>query len=540
MKKVTTIKAASGFDESGKRISKLRVCAYCRVSTMHEEQQNSFDAQIRHYSAMIESNPDWKFAGIYADEGISGKSKKNRTEFLRMIRDAENRKLDLVITKSISRFARNTGDCIETVRLLKGWGVGVFFEKENINTLSAESELILTILSSIAEEELISTSQNIRWSNQKRFKQGKMHLVTERFMGYERDGNGGLVINDEQAAIVRRIFNESISGMGIALIARGLEADGIKNVSGGTRWQPSVILGMLRNEKYVGDAILQKTVTANSITFKRKANEGEVPMYYIKDNHPPIIEREKFELVQELLTERARGKGYSPEMAWKYQTRYPFSHKIVCGNCGRGFRHQIHNCSKPSRQQFWGCANYIERKISTCDMRPIKNDTLERLFVRVFNKLLMNRNILTSFSTTLRMVSHAKIGGGKLDDINAEIDGLLKQEHVLLELYEKGVTDKAIIRIEHEELIGKLGRLRAERNSIIQQVEGQDDRVKRTDELIALFEGMDNPLESFNEELFETIVDKLVVKERECIVFRLKNDMELEERYKLQRGEDKV
>ena len=208
MKTVTTIKAALGFDETGKRISKLRVCAYCRVSTMHEEQQNSFDAQIRHYSAMIENNPDWKFAGIYADEGISGKSKKNRTEFLRMIRDAENRKLDLVITKSISRFARNTTDCIETVRLLKGWGIGVFFEKENINTLSAESELILTILSSIAEEELISTSQNIRWSNQRRFKQGKMHLVTERFMGYYRDGKGGLVINEEQAAIVRRIFNE--------------------------------------------------------------------------------------------------------------------------------------------------------------------------------------------------------------------------------------------------------------------------------------------------------------------------------------------
>ncbi len=540
MKKVTTIKAAPGFDEGGKRISKLRVCAYCRVSTMHEEQQNSFDAQIRHYSAMIESNLDWKFAGIYADEGISGKSKKNRTEFLRMIRDAENRKIDLIITKSISRFARNTADCIETVRLLKGWGVGVLFEKENINTLSAESELILTILSSIAEEELISTSQNIRWSNQKRFKQGKMHLVTERFMGYDRDGKGGLVINEEQAVIVRRVFNESISGKGVTIIARDLEADGIKNVSGGIRWQPSVILGMLRNEKYVGDAILQKTVTANSITFKRKANEGEAPMYYIKDNHPPIIEREKFELVQELLAERARGKGYSPEMAWKYQTRYPFSHKIICGNCGRGFRHQIHNCSTTFRQDFWGCANYIERRVTTCDMRPIKNNTIEKLFVRVFNKLLMNGHLLANFSATLRLVSHAKIGGGKLDDINAEIDSLLKQEHVLLQLYEKGVTDKTLLRIEHEELIGKLGSLRAERNSIIQQIEGQDERVKQTDELISFFERMDNPIESFDAELFETIVDKLVVKERECIVFRLKNGMELEERYKLQRGDDRV
>ncbi|MBP2654281.1 MAG: site-specific recombinase, invertase Pin [Firmicutes bacterium] len=540
MKTVTTIKAAPGCDEAGKRINKPRVCAYCRVSTMHEEQQNSFDAQIRHYNSMIEGNPDWKFAGIYADEGISGKSKKNRTEFLRMVRDAENRKLDLVITKSISRFARNTADCIETVRFLKSLGVGVLFEKENINTLNAESELILTILSSIAEEELISTSQNIRWSNQKRFKQGKMHLVTERFMGYDRDGKGGLIINEEQAAIVRRVFDESISGMGVTLIARGLEEDEIKNVSGGTRWQPSVVLGMLKNEKYVGDAILQKTVTANTITFKRKANEGEAPMYYIRDNHPAIIERDKFELVQELLKERSSGKGYRPEMAWKYQNRYPFSQKIECGKCGRSYRHQIYNCSKPSKQQFWGCANYMERKIATCDMKSIKNDTLERLFVRLFNKLLTNRNILTSFSATLRLVNHVKIGGGKLDDINAEINGLLKQEHVLLELYEKGVADKAIVRIEHEELIGKLGRVRAERSNIIEQIESQDERLKQTEKLIAFFDGVENPIESFDEDLFATIVDKLVVKERECIVFRLKNGMELEERYKWQRGADKV
>ena len=540
MKRITTIKAAPGFDSEGKRIKKLRVCAYCRVSTMHEEQQTSFDAQVRHYSALIENNPEWLFAGIYADEGISGKSKKNRLEFLRMVRDAENHKLDLVITKSISRFARNTTDCIETIRLLKGWGVGVMFEKENINTLSAESELILTILSSIAEEELISMSQNIRWSNQKRFKQGKLHLVTERFMGYDRDGKGGLVINEEQAAIVRRVFAESISGKGVTLIARDLEADGIKNVSGGNRWQPSVVLGMLRNEKYVGDALLQKTVTGNSITFKRKANEGEAPQYYIRDNHPAIIERDKFELVQELLSERIRGKGYTPEMAWKYHNRYPFSEKITCGKCGRGFRHQIHNCSSKFRQNFWACANYIERRVSTCDMKPVKNNTLEKLFVRVFNKLLLNRHLLANYGATLRMVSHAKAGGGKLDEINVEIDGLLNQEHVLLQLYEKGTADKTLLRVEHEGLISRLGRLRTERNRILQEIDGQDERVKQTDELIGFFEGIEQPIETFDAERFEIIVDKLVVKNRERIVFRLKNGMELEERYVWRRGDDNV
>ena len=540
MKKITTIKAASGFDEAGKRIRKLRVCAYCRVSTMNEEQQNSFDAQIRHYTAFIENHSDWQMAGIYADEGISGKSKEHRMEFLRMIKDAENHKIDLIITKSISRFARNTTDCIEAVRLLKGLGVGVFFEKENINTLSAESEMVLTILSSIAEKELASMSQNIRWSNQKRFKQGKLQLVTERFMGFDRDGKGGLVINEEQAAIVRKIFDYYISGLGITRVARALEQEGVKNISGNVSWTGSSILGMLKNEKYVGDAILQKTVTANSITFKRKPNEGEAPMYYIKNNHPAIIEREKFDRVQGLIEERSRSKGYSPDMAWKYQIRYPFSQKILCGFCGRSFRHTIRNSSSPSRQYYWSCATYIDRGHKACNMRPVKNDTLERLFVRVFNKLLMNRNILASFSATLRLVNDVKVGGGQIKEINAEIDGLLKQEHVLLQLHETGVTDKAILRIEHEELIGKLGRLRVERNTLIQQIEGQDDRLKRTDELIAMFEAIDNPLETFDDELFARIIDKIVVKERESIVFCLKNGMELEERYKLLRGDDKV
>ena len=359
-------------------------------------------------------------------------------------------------------------------------------------------------------------------------------------MGYDRDGKGGLVINEGQAAIVRRVFEESISGKGVTLIARDLEADGIKNVSGGSRWQPSVVLGMLRNEKYVGDALLQKTVTANSITFKRKANEGEAPQYYIRDNHPAIIERDKFELVQELLSERIRGKGYTPEMAWKYQNRYPFSEKITCGKCGRGFRHQIHNCSSKFRQNFWACANYIERRVSTCDMRPVKNATLEKLFVRVFNKLLLNRQLLANFSATLRRVSHAKVGGGKLDAINAEIDSLLRQEHVLLQLYEKGTADKTLLRVEHEELISKLGGIRAERSGILQEIEGQDERVKQTEDLITFFEGIEEPIEAFDAELFATIVDKLVIKTRERIVFHLKNGMELEEQYVWRRGDDKV
>lgn len=540
MKKVTTIKATPNFDEEGKRLRKLKVAAYCRVSTMHEEQQNSFDAQIRHYTAYIENNPEWEMAGIYADEGISGKSKANRAEFIRMIKDAQNHKIDLIITKSISRFARNTTDCIEAVRLLKAEGVGVFFEKEHINTLNAESELILTILSSIAEEELSSISQNIRWANQKRFKQGKVQLVTERFMGYDKAENGSLVINEEQAKIVRRIFDDIISGLGVMRIARGLEQDNIKNISGGHKWSHAVLLSMLRNEKYKGDALLQKTVTADNISFKRKRNEGEAPMYYIKDNHPAIIERDKFERVQEILKERSQSKGNRPDMAWKYLSRYPFSQKILCGKCGRNYRHQVRRNADPRMKDHWGCSGYIVGGYAECAMQSVKNDTLEKLFIRVFNKLYQNKRILMNFAATLRMVNKAKMEKGPIETLNEEIDSLLKQEHVILELYEKGAADKSLLRVEHDELISKMGRLRAERNSLIEQLSHHDDRLKKTENLLLLFAETRDPLEMFDADLFDKIVDKIIVKERNCIIFRLVNGMELEETYELLRGIDNV
>lgn len=208
---------------------KLKFGAYVRASTDQVEQKNSFSAQMEHYTAYINNNPSWNFVGIYADEALSGKNAAKRPEFMRMVTDAENKKFDLINTKSISRFARNASDCLETVRKLKLLGINIFFEKENINTLNAESELMLSILSSVAEEELNSISQNMHWAYQRRFKQGKVIINTKRFLGYDKDKNGNLIINEEQAAIVRRIFKDYLSGLGISLIAKGL--DGIKTIS---------------------------------------------------------------------------------------------------------------------------------------------------------------------------------------------------------------------------------------------------------------------------------------------------------------------
>ena len=347
MKKIRTIEAAV-FEEK-----KLKVCAYVRVSTDQAEQKNSFTAQVEHYTSYIKNNKNWNFAGIYADEALSGKNAAKRPGFQRMVKDAENKKFDLIITKSISRFARNTADCLETVRQLKSIGVGIYFEKENINTLNAESELMLSILSSVAEEELNSISQNMHWAYQRRFKQGKVMINTKRFLGYDKDRNGNLIINEEQAIIVRRIFADYLSGLGISRIAKGLEA---KNISGNTKWAFSTIREIIKNEKYIGDMLLQKTITKD---FKKKRNKGEVPMYYVRDTHPAIISRKDFEKARELMAERGKSKGNIEGNREKYLKRYALTGTIECGQCGKTYKRHLDNCGNVAESACWVCSTYI-------------------------------------------------------------------------------------------------------------------------------------------------------------------------------------
>ncbi|WP_407309859.1 recombinase family protein [Desulfosporosinus sp. SB140] len=357
MKKIRTIEKAPVFNE---HLKKLRVCAYVRVSTDQAEQQESFSVQVQHYTSYINSNPAWIFAGIYSDNAISGKNVAKRPEFTRMVQDAENKKFNLIITKSISRFARNTQDCLETVRKLKLLGIAILFEKEAINTLTAESELMLSILSSVAEEELASISQNMHWSNQRRFKKGKFSVTTKRFLGYDKGRDGNLIINEKQAAIVRRIFKDYLSGLGASHIAKGLEADEVINISGKIKWAESSIRDILKNEKYCGDARLQETIT--TALHNRKKNNGEAPMYYVKDSHPAIISRDDFEKVQELMATRAKSKGNMEGEREKYTNRYALTGTIVCGHCENTFKRHLDNCGTVAMSVCWICNTYIYRR----------------------------------------------------------------------------------------------------------------------------------------------------------------------------------
>ena len=317
---------------------KLRVAAYCRVSTDTEEQETSYETQVSHYTEYINSHEGWQLAGIFADDGISGTNTKKREQFNKMIDECMAGNIDMVITKSISRFARNTLDCLKYIRQLKEKNIAVWFEKEHINTMDAKGEVLITIMASLAQQESQSLSQNVKLGIQYRYQQGKVQVNHNRFLGYTKDENGNLVIDPEQAEVVRRIYREYLEGYSMKSIALHLEQDGILTGAGNTKWYDSTINKILRNEKYMGDALLQKTVTTDFLTKKRVKNNGFLPQYYVEDDHEAIIPKELFMQVQEELIRR-RNVHRSPSGKKRiYSGNNCFSQIIVCGECGDLYR----------------------------------------------------------------------------------------------------------------------------------------------------------------------------------------------------------
>ena len=289
---------------------KKKVAGYARVSTDREEQATSYEAQMTYYKTYIEGHEDWEFVGMYSDEGITATNTKKRDGFNQMVEDALDGKIDLIITKSVSRFARNTVDSLTTIRKLKDKGIEVYFEKENIWTFDGKGELLLTIMSSLAQEESRSISENCTWGQRKRFADGKVTVPFNRFLGYDRGPDGNLVVNREQAAIVQRIYTMFLQGMTYNGIAQQLTADGILSPGGKPKWNTSAVKSILSNEKYKGCALLQKTYTVDYLTKKKKVNEGEIPQYYVEYNHEPIIDPDTFEMVQREMEKRGKGRKY--------------------------------------------------------------------------------------------------------------------------------------------------------------------------------------------------------------------------------------
>lgn len=358
---------------------KKKVCAYARVSTDSEAQGDSLENQRTYYENLITSNPEYEFVGVFADKGITGTT-ENRPEFKRMIKAARDGQIDLIITKSISRFARNTTVMLEVVREFKELGVEVRFEKENINTLSGDGELMLAVLSSFAQEESKNVSDNIKWRVRKKFEAGEVMINTTRFLGYDKSEDSNLIINEEEANIVKRVFNEYLGGKGTFIIAKELNHEKVPTIAGG-RWYDSTILTILKNEKYKGDVLLQKTYTLDHLTKKKVINNGEVDSYYIEDNHPAIISKEMWEKVQEEIKRRGKGKGNAGGRD-KYTKQYPLSGMLYCSKCGASLIRRTWNSKLSCRKIVWQCSNYIKNGKNACEGTKIDDEIISRINIK--------------------------------------------------------------------------------------------------------------------------------------------------------------
>lgn len=365
---------------------KRRVCGYARVSTDSDEQFTSYEAQVDYYTNYIKNHTDWEFVKVYTDEGISALNTTHRDGFNEMISDALTGKIDLIVTKSVSRFARNTVDSLTTIRKLKDHNVEVFFEKENIYTFDSKGELLLTIMSSLAQEESRSISENVTWGHRKRFSDGKFSLGYSHFLGYDKDTDGTLKVNEEQADTVRFIYREFLAGKTPQTIAFELEKLQSPTPSGGSKWNASTIRSILTNEKYKGDALLQKRFTVDFLQKKMKQNEGEVQQYYIENSHEAIIPPEDWDLVQSEIEKRKN-------IGSRYSSTSIFASKLICGDCGSFYGHKTWHSTDKYRKTIWRC-NAKFNNAHRCQTPTLTEDMIKFAFHKAYNKLIDDRETI--------------------------------------------------------------------------------------------------------------------------------------------------
>lgn len=506
---------------------KKKVCAYCRVSTDTDEQLSSYEAQVTYYEEYIIKRPDWEFAGIYADEGITGTNTKNRTDFNRMIEDCLTGRIDLVITKSISRFARNTLDCLKYVRMLKDKGVAVFFEKENIDTMDSKGEVLLTILSSLAQDESRSISENSRWGIARRFQQGKVRVNHKKFTGFDKDENGELVIDEAEAGIVRRIFAEYLAGKGCKAIAKGLEADSVLTVTGRMKWHESTIKKMLQNEKYAGDALLQKTVTTDFLTHKRVVNDGHVQQYYVENSHPAIVPKETFQAVQAEIERRGKLQGGDKDRS-RYTNKYPFSGKIFCSGCGAPLRRKLWGTGK-YKKPVWLCRTRAENGPESCGVPAMDEERLQEAFVRVVNRLITDRDIFVKrMMDNIEKVFREQASKVDITTIDSQVEELRAEMTALVKLNLTAGIDTEIYNEEYHRIAGEIEKLRARRAGITQVDMMRRETLGRIREIAKVLRDTDGAL-AFNEEIFGTLVQRIRVLNLVKIEFVLRSGVGVEE-----------
>ncbi len=500
--------------------ARRRVAAYARVSTDSEEQLTSYEAQVDYYTDFIRSHPEWEFVSVYTDEGVSGLGTRKRDGFNAMIKDALAGRIDLIVTKSVSRFARNTVDSLTTIRKLKERGVEVFFEKEGIWTFDSKGELLITLMSSLAQEESRSISENVTWGQRKRMADGKVTIPYKHFLGYRKGPDGLPEIVPEEAALVRRIYRMFVEGMAVSRIARTLTEKGIPTPAGKQKWQNSVIESILTNKKYKGDARLQKKFTTDFLTKKTKVNEGEVPQYYVRNSHPAIIEPGAWDVVQR---EMQRRKA-DPRQRY---SNSPFSGKIICGDCGCVYGSKVWHSTDQYKRVIWQCNGKFKGE-EKCSTPHLTEDQIKDAFREAVSELISDRTTLLEDGRLLK---------DALTDCSGIVEKLNEIERemaVVVGLIDSCVRENAVTALDQEEyncryddLISRFESLQAKQTALQKQ---RAERERKADALDAfLFEltEMDDLDVEFSPRRWNAIVDHVTVRSDGRLVFSFQNGSEV-------------
>ena len=480
-------------------IPKIKVAAYCRVSTDSDEQATSYEMQVEHYTEYITKNPEWELVDIYADDGISGTNTKKREEFNRMIEDCMAGKIDMIITKSISRFARNTLDCLQYIRKLKDKNISVFFEKENINTMDTKVELLITIMASLAQQESQSLSQNVKMGIQFRYQAGKVQVNHNRFLGYTKDEDGNLIIEPEEAETIKRINREYLEGASLKDICDSLMADGILTGARKKNWIPSTVHKILTNEKYIGDALLQKTVTTDFLEKKRQINNG-LAQYYVEGSHEPIIPKHIFMRVQEELVRRANLRsGKDGRKKRVYSSKYALSSICTCEKCRDVYRRIAWN-NRGKKSTVWRCCTRVEHGPGVCDAPTIPEEDLQAAVMKAINDVHGRKSeVIKQMEIILeQMVSI------DYDERLADIDA--RMEELQLKLVDLNTT-----RLESEDLSRDVNALREEKERIMVAIAEDKGRQLKKEEMIRFLQEQTAELDEFDDALVRKLVEQVVV-----------------------------
>ena len=508
----------------------LQVAAYCRVSTDDKEQKTSYEAQIQYYTDKINKNPEWKFAGIFADEGITGTQAKKRPEFLKMIRLCRQGKVDMILTKSLSRFARNTVDSLDYIRELKALGIAVISEKENINTLTAESEMLITIMSCFAQAESESISKNVAWGIRQSFKSGNVPMQYKKLLGYKKGKDDLPEIIPEEADIVKEIFRRYLDGSSMEQIADCLNEKGLTTKGGDSPYRKVVIQRILTNEKYTGDALLQKTYITDCITKKSRKNNGELPMYLVKNHHEPIISRIDFNRVQEEIARRSAKRSIAEKLTktepGKYSAKYALSELLICGECGTHYR-RVTWTAKGFKEIKWRCINRIQYGKRKCHNSPtVDEQALHRAIISAINDFCeVKDDVARVLRESITEVLDPNINGSvqaaqqRIDELAHNIDELVK----LATVPETAPTAMADIAKFSEEM-------KALREFIETEKAKQMTAQRSSAELDAVIERLENEdftMTEYDDVVVRHLIEKITVDSKDTITVIFKGGFEL-------------